>query len=249
MKKIIAALIFFTRLPLYKWIEIPGDLYKNLVAYWSAAGWITAAVTAGILWLSAQVFPENVAVILALTGRLLLTGGLHEDGLADFFDGFGGGRTKEQILAIMKDSHIGSYGVISLILYFGLWFALIAALPLHQACITILIADPGAKFISSLIINRLPYARKVEESKVQVVYTPMSGLELLFSMGFGILPLILLTRPGNWGAIGAPLLFFLFFVRYLRKKTGGYTGDCCGALFLLNELIFILALTFFYQWN
>lgn len=247
--RIIAAFIFFTRLPLYRWFDIPGENYKNLVAYWSMAGWLTAGLTASTLWLTAQVFPIPVAVTLALLARVLLTGGLHEDGLADFFDGFGGGRSRERILAIMKDSHIGSYGVMSLIFYFGLWVMLLSALPPTQACLTILIADPGAKSVSSFIINKLPYARKIEESKAQVIYSPMTKRELVLSIAFGILPLLLLAPWRSWGAIVFPVLFFLCFVHYLKQKIGGYTGDCCGALFLLNELIFILSLTFFYQWN
>lgn len=249
MKKWIAALIFFTRLPLYKWVEIPSGYYKNLVAYWSMAGWLTAGVTALTLWLAAQVVPMQAAVILAIGARLLFTGALHEDGLADFFDGFGGGRTRDRILAIMKDSHIGTYGVIGLIFYFALWVTLLSALSPTMAALIILAADPAAKFASSMIINRLPYARKVEESKALVVYTPMSKSELIISALFGMLPLLAFFSPIYWLAILFPLLFMLLFTRYLRIRIGGYTGDCCGALFLLNELILILSLILIYQWN
>lgn len=76
----------------------------------------------GVLWVTAQVLPVSIAWLLAILSRLLITGCLHEDGLADFFDGFGGGTTKERTLAIMKDSQIGSYGVIGLIGYFLLLF-------------------------------------------------------------------------------------------------------------------------------
>lgn len=247
--KAIAALIFFTRLPLYRWFEVPGEYYKNLVAWWSMAGWLTAALTAGTLWVSALLLPYPVAVILAMTVRLLFTGALHEDGLADFFDGFGGGRTKERILAIMKDSHIGTYGVIGLIFYFALWFALISSLSPLQAAITILVADPGAKFISSLIINRLPYARKEEESKAQVIYTPMNRKEILTTAVFGILPLLLLLSPPQWLVMLVPAVFLLLFSNYLKKRIGGYTGDCCGALYLFNEIIIITSLICIYQWN
>lgn len=80
--------------------------------------------------------------------RLLITGCLHEDGLADFFDGFGGGTSRERILAIMKDSHIGSYGVIGLIFYFGLFYLLVSSLPIEQA-IDDHAGDAFAKRISS----------------------------------------------------------------------------------------------------
>lgn len=114
---ILAAFIFFTRLPFWRIREVPAECFKHVVPYWPLSGWLTGGIMAGVLWLSAQILPFSVAVLLALAARLLITGALHEDGLADFFDGFGGGTNRERILSIMKDSHIGSYGVIGLIFY------------------------------------------------------------------------------------------------------------------------------------
>lgn len=82
-----------------------------------------------IFWGASTILPHGVAVILALTSRLLITGALHEDGLADFFDGFGGGTNRESTLRIMKDSHIGSYGVLGLIIYYLFAYNLLVALP------------------------------------------------------------------------------------------------------------------------
>ena len=103
-----------TRLPFWKIKEVPAECFKHVVPYWPFVGWLTGGVMAAVLWLAGQIMPVSLAWILALIARLLVTGCLHEDGLADFFDGFGGGTTRERTLAIMKDSHIGSYGVIGL---------------------------------------------------------------------------------------------------------------------------------------
>ena len=127
---ILAAFIFFTRLPFWRIREVPAECFKHVVPYWPLSGWLTGGIMAGVLWLSAQILPFSVAVLLALAARLLITGALHEDGLADFFDGFGGGTNRERILSIMKDSHIGSYGVIGLIFYFLLLWSLLMSLPL-----------------------------------------------------------------------------------------------------------------------
>ena len=116
--KLLAALIFFTRLPFWRITEVPAAYFKRVVDYWPFVGWLTGVIMAGTLWLSAQFLPMSTAVILALLARLLVTGALHEDGLADFCDGFGGGTSREKILSIMKDSHIGSYGVLGLIIYY-----------------------------------------------------------------------------------------------------------------------------------
>ena len=84
-----AAFIFFTRLPFWKLKEVPSECFKHVVPYWSLVGWLTGGIMAGTLWLAAQVMPLTWACLLAIVSRLLITGCLHEDGLADFFDGFG----------------------------------------------------------------------------------------------------------------------------------------------------------------
>ena len=238
--KLLAALTFFTRLPFWRIREIPAEYFKHIVPYWPFAGWLTGGIMAGILWLTAQILPFPIAVLLALAGRLLVTGALHEDGLADFFDGFGGGTSRERILAIMKDSHIGSYGVIGLIFYFLLSSALLACLPLHLACMTILAGDAWSKFISSQLINCLPYARKEEDSKAKVVYNRMSKGEFLFGLVCGTLPLLLFLPMKFRIATVCPLIVLIGLILLMKHKLQGYTGDCCGATFLLSELSFYL---------
>lgn len=237
---LLAALIFFTRLPFWRLRKVPAQCFKHVVPYWPFAGWLTGGIMAGILWLTAQVLPFPVAVLLALISRLLATGALHEDGLADFFDGFGGGTSRERILAIMKDSHIGSYGVIGLILYFLLSWTLLASLPLPLACIILLTGDAWSKFTSSQLINCLPYARKEEESKAKVVYDRMSAGEFLFGFVCGALSLVLFLPMRFWMAAVCPLIALILLVVLMKRKLQGYTGDCCGATFLLSELSFYL---------
>ena len=126
---LLAAFIFFTRLPFWRLKEVPAKCFKHVVPYWALTGWLTGGIMVAVLWSTAQVLPYPVAMLMALISRLLVTGALHEDGLADFLDGFGGGTTRERILSIMKDSHIGSYGVIGLIFYFLLLWSLLMSLP------------------------------------------------------------------------------------------------------------------------
>ena len=116
MLRILAAFIFFTRLPFWRLAEVPSEYFKNVVSRWALVGWLTAGLSVIVLYTASLILPASVAVLLAIVTRLLITGCLHEDGLADFFDGFGGGTSCERILSIMKDSHIGSYGVIGVIL-------------------------------------------------------------------------------------------------------------------------------------
>ena len=104
-----AALMFFTRLPLWRLHQPPRESFRAVVEYWPLAGWVTGGLMALTLYASSHFLPYSIAVLLAIVVRLLLTGALHEDGLADFCDGFGGGTDRQRILDIMKDSRIGTY--------------------------------------------------------------------------------------------------------------------------------------------
>lgn len=232
---VLAAFMFFTRLPFWKLKTVPQECFKHVVAYWSLSGWLTGGLMALACWGLLFLFPAPVAVIGALIVRLLVTGALHEDGLADFFDGFGGGYDRESTLRIMKDSFIGSYGVIGLIMYYLLGISLLLALPVQMLPLVLGCADPFAKYVGSHILRELPYARKESESKAKVVYDRFTWKEMLMSALGGLLPLVFLPLSYWWMLIGPVIVFFLLIYLF-RSRLGGYTGDCCGALFLLAEL-------------
>lgn len=246
MLRILAALIFFTRLPFWRLTEVPSEYFKNVVARWPLAGWLTAGLSVMVLYASSLILPYEVALLLAISTRLLVTGCLHEDGLADFFDGFGGGTSRERILAIMKDSHIGSYGVIGLILYFALLYTLLSSLPIALAGSAILAGDPFSKGVAGMIINRLPYARKEEEAKSKTVYSRMTTSEFTLCLIAALLPLLWLPEPAYFFATLLPILLFFGLTAWMKSKLQGYTGDCCGATFLLCELSFYLGITIIY---
>lgn len=236
---LLAAFIFFTRLPFWRLKEVPSECFKHVVPYWPWVGWLTGGLMAMVLGLGSQVMPVSLAWILAIVTRLLVTGALHEDGLADFFDGFGGGTTRERTLTIMKDSHIGTYGVIGLIVYFLLMLEL-RHLPVPVLCTLVVCGDCWGKLCASQLINFLPYARKEEDSKAKVIYNRMSGKELFFCIAGGVLPLLLLPSS-LWLALIAPCLVLAFLIRMMKRRLQGYTGDCCGATFLMCEMAFYLS--------
>lgn len=238
--RIWAAFIFFTRLPFWRLHQPPQASYKTVVEHWPLAGWLTGGVMAATLYVGSMYLPYIVAVLLAIMVRLLVTGALHEDGLADFLDGFGGGgHDRERILAIMKDSHIGTYGVLGLILYEVLLAACLFSLPLTLAALTILAADPYAKMVTAQLILMMPYARKEEEAKNKTVYRKMdwkAGISLAIQ---GLLPMgLYLWYTGlAWELIiFLPCLTMYFLYLLIWNRLRGYTGDCCGAVCLLVEL-------------
>lgn len=246
-----AALIFFTRLPFWRLHQPPCEAYQSVVEFWPLAGWLTSGVMAGVLYGSSLLFSYEIAILLAITSRLLLTGALHEDGLADFFDGFGGGgQDRQRILDIMKDSHIGTYGVLSLIVYFALLFFTLHSLPPLIAAFSILAIDPYAKMVSAQVIQLMPYARTEETAKNKTVYRRFSvaagiGLSIQGLLPIGIYLWFLHDRIDWTLLIFLPCLTMYFLYLLIWHRLRGYTGDCCGALFLLTELSAYLVVTYF----
>lgn len=241
MTRILAALIFFTRLPFWRIAEVPADCFKRVVPLWPLTGWLTGGIMAAVFWLCSCVMPPLMAWTAAVAARLLVTGCLHEDGLADFCDGMGGGTTRQRVLEIMKDSHIGTYGVVGLILYFLTLAEAGSQIDARMMCGTVIAADCWSKACASNIINLLPYARKAEEAKNRTVYDRMTSGEWLLSAAAGLLPALLFLPRPFLPALAVPPAVFLLLTRMMRRRIGGYTGDCCGALFLLCELAFYVA--------
>ena len=247
--RLLAALTFFTRLPFWRIREIPSDAFKRVVPLWPVAGWLTGGVMALVMWLMLKLTSPMMAWIIALAARLLLTGALHEDGLADFIDGFGGGGGgREHTLAIMKDSHIGTYGVLGLIIYYLLMVSAGSAIAPEQLCLLAICGDCWSKCCAAQIINMLPYARSQEEAKNKTVYSRMTVWECIVCLACGVLPavviiLILGLLPTIYlAAFAAPVIAVLLIAWMCKKRISGYTGDCCGAAFILCELAFYLTI-------
>lgn len=256
MNNFLAALMFFTRLPFHKIKQVPSESFSHVTGWWSVTGWLTGGTSALTFLIFYRFLPLEIAVILAMLSRVLITGALHEDGLADFIDGFGGGTDREGTLRIMKDSHIGTYGTIGLIFYYLLTFFLITTTEVQYIPILLITSDVFSKCVSSHIVYFLPYARPETESKNRTVYSHPTALEetLTLVSGFGVLFFI----PTGIGFIGGiipipyslvftvlPVGVFFLLVLLFKKRIGGYTGDCCGAMFLLTELSFRLTQAFF----
>jgi adenosylcobinamide-GDP ribazoletransferase len=251
--RIWAAFIFFTRLPLWRLHQPEKEAYKTVVEHWPLVGWLTGTTMAVVLYFGSMLFTYEIAILLAIITRLLVTGALHEDGLADFIDGFGGGGTdRQRILDIMKDSHIGTYGVISLILYFLLLFFTLHAMTPIDAAMTIAAVDPFAKMLSAQLIQMMPYARTEETAKNHTVYRRFdikAGISLAIQ---GLLPICLyiyyMYARVDWQLlIFIPAIVMYFLYMLIWRRLHGYTGDCCGALFLLTELATLLVAGYYLQ--
>ncbi len=243
-----AALIFFTRLPLWRWYQPPRDAYKAVVEFWPLVGWITGGLMAATIYFGSRVMPYGLAILAAIALRILITGALHEDGLADFFDGFGGGAgNRERILSIMKDSHIGTYGVLAIIIYLATLFTCLYHLPPTLAALTIFTADPFSKMLAGQIVQMMPYARTENEAKAKVVYRKPSVRAGVLLAIQGLLPILIcyllpVSDKPAWGSIFfIPCIVMYFIYLKIWHSLRGYTGDCCGAIFLMVELSLYIA--------
>lgn len=230
------ALRFFTRVPVPAWVGYSTALLNDAARYFPAVGWLVGGVGAAVYWLAGQVFPVSIAVLLSMAATVLLTGAFHEDGFADSCDGFGGGWDKEQVLRIMKDSRIGSYGTIGIGLMLATKFAALQEMAAEDLMLALLVAHPLSRFASTALIATLDYVRDDDSSKSKPLAHRLTGFGLAWATLFGCLPLLLLDWREALAVLVPVLAVTVLAARYFVKRIGGYTGDCLGAVQQVSEL-------------
>ncbi len=246
----LTAVMFYTRIPCPKWVDHNPDYISLATRYFPVMGWIVGGVYAGVIILSMYLFSPFISILLGLVSSVLLTGAFHEDGFADVCDGFGGGWTKERILLIMKDSRVGTYGVVGVILIFGLKIASTNSL-LNSffdpfIFISLIISSHSlSRMMTVLVIYFQQYAREDQDTKAKPVATGISTNNLLISFILGLFPFFIFLFQTNLlfsVALMPMLLITLYLMHYFKKWIGGYTGDCLGATQQINEVVFLLSL-------
>ncbi len=248
------ALQYFTRLPVPASIGHAADQLGQTARYLPVVGLVVGLIAAATLWLAAHVLPIGVAVGLSLAAGILVTGAFHEDGLSDFADGLGGA-TKERALAIMKDSRVGVYGVLALVLVLLLKYqALLTLSGIRSpgyAALALVAGHVLGRILAVSTMATLPYARDDASSKVRPLTQPATREFALraaaVAMPVAILALGLLIAAGaRLNGLVAALAIALMVRVYLgwqfERRLGGYTGDCLGAMQQFSELGFYLGL-------
>jgi adenosylcobinamide-GDP ribazoletransferase len=240
------ALQFLTRVPVPRWVGFEPEWLNQSARHFPGVGLCVGLVSAAVLLLGHALFGPAVAVGLAMAASVLLTGGFHEDGLADTCDALGGAVGRERALAIMKDSRIGAYGAIGLVLMLGLKAATLTALPLAEAVPALVLAHTASRAAPVALILWLPYVGDLEHAKAK----PMAQRVAASSVVVGMLWVALVAASVLWlrPAHAAPLLVGLLLAiactvscaRWLRRRLGGYTGDALGATQQVTELLILL---------
>ncbi|MEX2233750.1 MAG: adenosylcobinamide-GDP ribazoletransferase [Cyclobacteriaceae bacterium] len=245
----LTAVMFYTRIPCPKWIDHDPTYISLATRYIPLIGWIIGSIYAMAIVLLSQIVPVSLSVMLALCISILLTGAFHEDGFADVCDGFGGGWSKEKILLIMKDSRIGTYGVVGVLMILGIKVLATYELSTNTVDVInlfliIVSSHTLSRMMAVVVIRFQKYAREEgDASKAKPVASGINGPSFVIALLIAVLPLFLLVIRTQvlWISALVPMFAMtIYLMRYFKRWIGGYTGDCLGAVQQVNEVVFLL---------
>ena len=253
-KIFLTAVMFMTRIRVPASIDHRPEYLQKSPRYFPLIGWIVGGLSVLTFLAFNKFFSENIALLASIIAGILTTGAFHEDGFADVCDGFGGGWTKEKILLIMKDSRLGTFGVIGLVSMLAAKFMLLKDLPKFTP---VSLADAGhpllnyrifigivltahslSRLMGVSMLQQYNYVTPDDSSKSKPVTTERLPLpSLLVAAFFGLAPMVLLPLPFLFALI--PVVIARFWLgAYFHKWIGGYTGDCLGSIQQVTEIVF-----------
>jgi adenosylcobinamide-GDP ribazoletransferase len=235
------SLMFFTRIPCPKWTDHSEEYLTKSSRYFSLVGIIVGGISALAYYLAAFVFPHPLALLLSIIAGIFATGAFHEDGLADVCDGFGGGWKKETILRIMKDSCVGTYGVIGLLAVLSLKCYALYLINPKLIPLMLIAGHALSRFTASTLLYTLDYVRDDNQSKARSAAQRMSARSLFLNAIFGLTPLFFFRSHYIFILLIPVFVTRWYLVRFFVKWIGGQTGDCLGATQQFCEVVFYLA--------
>jgi adenosylcobinamide-GDP ribazoletransferase len=236
----LGAVRFFTRLPVPGWVGHSAEALNHSARYFPAVGMLVGGIGALVYLGAAQLWPQPVAVLLSMAATIYATGAFHEDGLSDTVDGLGGGWEKLRILEIMKDSRVGSYGVVAMVLALLGKFTLLNALEPALIPLALLAGHAVSRFCSTVLLATMDYVREDLLSKAKPLATRLSPGAMLFALSFVIGSLTLLPPEKTLAGCALAALATFWLAGKFKRWLGGYTGDCLGATQQLSEIAFYL---------
>jgi adenosylcobinamide-GDP ribazoletransferase len=249
LRLLLLAWQFFTRIPIGTRLEAfaayTPERLRASARYFPFVGLLLGAMAA-LVWLAAvPLWGAGVAGALALTTTALLTGAFHEDGLSDYADSFGA-TSREQALAIMKDSRIGSFGALALVLSVALKLMALWGLAQWQGAFALLCAHSLGRLLPCALMAALPYVRDDASSKHKPLATHVMPLELIAAalpaaaaLGCAV-AFNAITPLHALGTIAALLVLTWAIARHLKRRLGGFTGDTLGAAQELAQIVVLL---------
>lgn len=235
------ALMFFTRIPCPKWVNHDPTYLRLSAKYFSLVGILVGSIGAFVFYISSLLFSIEISLLLSMVSTIYTTGAFHEDGFADVCDGFGGGWTKDKILLIMKDSRLGTFGSVGLMLLLAIKFMALREINPGYIPIALIVGHSLSRFIATTLIYTHSYVRENDESKAKPAAKHISLSMVSISGIFGILPVFLFQNPWIFLALIPMYVSKVFLGAKFKKWIGGQTGDCAGAVQQLSEVVFYLS--------
>ncbi len=233
-EEVVAAFQFLTQIPTPS-IKFEADSLSRAAKFFPLVGLVVGCGAALLQRILLVHLSRPLIALVVLAYLMFITGCLHEDGLADTADGFGGGWSKDQILTILKDSRIGSYGASALVLSLLTRYVLLASLPIEHFAAYVISANVLCRWSALPLSYFLPSAREQEGQGARIAKLT-SLATLIFGSMFSFAVVIFALR---WSAV-APLLAALVAVALSGwlywRKINGVTGDCFGATNQLTEI-------------
>lgn len=239
------AVMFYTRIPVSKNLPYSDEFLNRSTRFFPFIGWIVGGIGAVVFFGLHFIVPTQLAILLSMSATIFVTGAFHEDGFADFCDGFGGGYTRERILIIMKDSRIGTYGSIGLFGILAVKFTSLNTITPEKIAILMIAGHALSRIPPVLTIFTSQYSRDDTSSKTKPIGIKSKTSDLIIALIFGVLPIAMFSPEFALYIIPALLLTTSLFRRYISNKLGGYTGDCLGALQQIAEVEIYLGFIIF----
>jgi adenosylcobinamide-GDP ribazoletransferase len=234
IRRFFIAIQFLTRLPVPRALNGSETDIGKAAAFFPLVGVIVGGGAALVFVVLQRILPLPASVLCAIVFAVFITSGFHEDGLADSFDGFGGGWTKDRVLEIMRDSRIGTYGTLALIFVILGKFNFLSVLPSGQVWRWLIVAHTASRWTILPLCAWLPYARV--EGQGKLVAKQVGVLEIITGTLTLLLVLILLPWQAALAALIVTTLVTLLSGLYFRARLQGITGDCLGAANQLTEV-------------
>ncbi|SET32614.1 cobalamin-5'-phosphate synthase [Natronincola peptidivorans] len=237
MKRFILTLQFLTRVTVAKNLPYDEKFNKGII-FFPLVGLVLGLILAVIYMGLSYLFNSTITSMITIASYIALTGGLHLDGLGDTFDGFYSSRGKERILEIMKDSRLGTNGVIAVLFSILIKVFVLAALPHEKALLALILMPVLGRLGIVYGCFRISYARETGLGHIYI--NNVSSNQLMIATGLGIA--ITLIDRGTLLFIPIAWIFSYLFKSHSKKIIHGMTGDTLGALCELNEILYLLYL-------
>ena len=239
----LTAVQFLTRVPVPALKAFQPDWTARSARYFPLVGALVGLASGGVLVAASQVWTGVLPALLATGIGILITGAFHEDGLADTADGLGGGQTPERRLEIMKDSRLGTFGVLALGLALALKVVALSQIPASIVLLPLIAAHAGGRGMAVLVMRLLPYAGDRASAKVKPVADGVTNGEVALALAFILLAFLLAGLVAPQAMVAAVLaggLVAAVVAGLARRLIGGWVGDALGACEQAFEIGFLV---------